>query len=172
MTRHGRGANLELLHGKNIAGLDVLLNLGNLLLQLLERDLVVLNDEGELDHAHTVADGHLLGGSPDETVLLECSHLLLHSVQVCLIVPWLDAQSDDRLGNRLALDGFLLCSLLVVFGHSLGLDSLGFGVLLLVVGSEEVDFVIVIVVTLGSDGCSGGCLNASAGGGSAREGVV
>ena len=44
---------LQLLHGGNVGRLDVVLDLGNLLLELVERDLGVLDDQVDLEHLDT-----------------------------------------------------------------------------------------------------------------------
>jgi hypothetical protein len=69
LTPHQSGGNrLKLLHGEDVGGLDVVLELGALLLDLVERD-VVGDDEGDLELLDTVTDGDEGGGSPNETVL-------------------------------------------------------------------------------------------------------
>lgn len=55
--------------------------------------------------------------------------------------PWLDIQSDDRLGSRL----YLASLLLVVLSKTLGLEFRGSLVLLLVVTAEEIDIIIVLL---------------------------
>lgn len=139
----------------HVAALNVVLDLLDLLLELINGDLVILDDEGELDHVDAVADRNLLGRAPDEAVLLNGTDLLLHSIEVRLVIPGLDLERDDRLGNGLALHLLLLGTLPVVLGNALGLDTLRLGVLLLV-GAKEVDVVIVVVRCGGSSGSGGG----------------
>lgn len=55
--------------------------------------------------------------------------------------PWLDIESDDRLGSRLSLAGLLLG----VLSEALLSDPHGLLILLLVVRAEKVDFVIVLL---------------------------
>ena len=64
--------------------------------------------------------------------------------------PRLDVQSDDRLGGNLGL-GLLL---LAVLGQALLADAGGLGVLLLVVGAEKID--ILVLLLLGGGGGLGG----------------
>lgn len=98
-----------------------------------------------------------LGSSPDQTILLDTSDSLLHGGHVSLVVPWLDLQGDDRLGYLELLTRSKLLSslggfLLVVSGNSLLLDSLSLGIVLLVVGTKEVNVLVVLLlgVLLGS----------------------
>lgn len=62
---------LELLHGNDIRRLDVVLKLSNLLLELVKRDLVVLDDQVNLQLPDAEADGDELGQAPDKAVLLD-----------------------------------------------------------------------------------------------------
>jgi hypothetical protein len=61
-------SRLQLLHGGDIGGLDVVLIRLNLLLQLIERDLLVLNDQVDLELLDTVTDGDKSVRTPDETL--------------------------------------------------------------------------------------------------------
>lgn len=145
----------------------MVLDLLDLLLEVRERDLSVLDDEGDLEHLDTVTDGDELGSTPGQTVLLDSSDLSLHGLHVGLVVPRLDLQGNDRLGDLELLTGSELLSGLsglglVVGGDSLLLDSLGLGIGLLVVRAEEVN---VLVVLLG--GLSGG-----GGGGRGKRGSL
>lgn len=58
--------------------------------------------------------------------------------------PWLDVKGDDGLGSRLDLAGLLL----VVLSKALLLDAGSLSVLLLVVGAEQVDLVVVVLSLL------------------------
>lgn len=149
----GRNASSLEAHKKltsDIGGLDVVLDLLDLLLELVERDLGILDDQVDLEHLDTVADGDELGGTPDKSVLLNSSDLLLHGLHVRLVVPGLDLERDDRLGDLEGLAGGKLlgrlCGLgLLVLGDTLGLDSLGLGVVLLVL-TKEVNVVVVLLL--------------------------
>lgn len=85
--------------------------------------------------------------------------------------PWLNVQSDDRLGSRLGLALLLLA----VLGQTLLTDTGSLGILLLVVRAEQVD---IIVLLLGSGGLGGvqgdlrglGAVDGVRLGGIAREG--
>lgn len=85
------------LHSSNIGALDIVLELGDLLLELVKRDLLVLDDESDLELLDTVADGDELGRAPDEAVLLDATDRLLESSHVGLIVPRLHLESNDGL---------------------------------------------------------------------------
>lgn len=137
-----------------------LTHLGNLLLDLVERNIVG-NDEGDLKLADTVADGDEGRGTPDEALARDGANRLLELGHVGLVVPRLDVHGDNGLadGGR-ALGGLLL----VVGGDTLGLDALALGVLLLVVRAEEVD--VVLVLLLLSAGRGRGAAEERLGGGS------
>ncbi|KAG7151547.1 hypothetical protein HYQ46_012670 [Verticillium longisporum] len=64
---------LWLLHGSNIGGLDVVLETLNLLLEVGQRDLLVLDDEVDLELLDAETDGNELGGTPHQTVLLDAT---------------------------------------------------------------------------------------------------
>jgi hypothetical protein len=77
---------LQLLHSNNVGGLDVVLEFLNLLLQLVQRDLVVLNDQVDLELLDTETNSNQLGSTPNKTVLLDGENVSLELVHVCLIV--------------------------------------------------------------------------------------
>jgi hypothetical protein len=79
-------ARLKLLHGSDVAALDVVLEALDLLLELVEGDLVVLNDQVDLELLDAEADGNELGATPDETVLLDGTDALLKLLHAGLIV--------------------------------------------------------------------------------------
>lgn len=79
-------ANLQLLHGSDVSGLDVVLILLDRLLELIGGDLVVLNDQVDLELLDTEADGNPLGGTPDETVPLNGADVGLELLKVGLII--------------------------------------------------------------------------------------
>ena len=96
--------------------------LGDLLLQLIKRDLLILHDKSNLQLAHTVSNGDELRRTPDETVLLDASNTSFQLLHVGLVVPWLDLERDNRLGSGTGA----LCSLLfLVFSDTLSFDALG-----------------------------------------------
>jgi hypothetical protein len=61
----------------NISGLDVILIFLNLLLELIQRDLLVLNDQVDLELLDTETNSNELRGTPDETILLDGTDVLL-----------------------------------------------------------------------------------------------
>jgi len=77
---------LKLLHGSDVGALDVVLEALDLLLELVERDLVVLNDQVDLELLDAETDGNELGATPDETVLLDGADTLLELLHAGLIV--------------------------------------------------------------------------------------
>lgn len=133
----------------HVGRLHIVLKLGDGVLKVVETDLVVLDDQVDLQLRDTVADGHELGSSPDESVHLDGSHRLLELLHVGLVVPRLDVHRDDGLCRWLLLAGLLrgvLCQPLLT-----EVDG-GLVLLLVFVGTEEVD-----VVVLGG-GLGGRCL--------------
>lgn len=173
VVRHATKSNA---HGRNVGALDVVLELGNLILQIVKRDLrsskeeerqsdaskeapntvdhtylLVLDDDSDLQLGDTVTDSDELGCTPDETVLLDGANALLKSLHVGLVIPWLDLKGDDGLGSGLGLASLLL----LVLGNTLGLDPLSLGILL-VIRAEEVNLVIVISGASGSGSSGGG----------------
>lgn len=64
----------------------MVLELGDLLLELVKRDLVVLNNQVDLELLDTVTDGNEGRGTPDETVLLDGTDVGLELLHVGLIV--------------------------------------------------------------------------------------
>lgn len=139
-----------------------------------------LATRADLELGDTVTDGDKFRETPDKTVLLDGTDTGLESLHVGLIIPRLDVEGDNRLLNAksafmhetrqmigvyadLGGGSNLLGLLLLVGGDTLGLNALGLSILLLIVGSEEVDLVVVIP---SGGGSSGGGLG---GGGSGDE---
>jgi hypothetical protein len=79
-------ANLQLLHGSNIGGLNVVLELLNLALELVGGDLLVLNNQVDLELLNTESEGNPLGGTPDEAVLLNGADVSLELLKVGLVI--------------------------------------------------------------------------------------
>lgn len=159
---------LQLLHGSNVGGLDVVLEGLNLLLEVANGDLLVLNNQVDLELLDTETNGDKLGGTPDEAVQLDGTDLLLEGSHVGLIIytmvrraslewkieqhtPRLDIEGDNGLGNSLGL-GLLL---LLVLGQSLITDTGSLGILLLVVRTEQVDIVVLLGLLGGLGGVDG-----------------
>lgn len=80
------GPSLQLLHSSNVGALDVVLEAVDLLLQLVERDLLVLDHQVDHQLLDTETDGHELGETPDETVLLDATDGFLERLHVRLVV--------------------------------------------------------------------------------------
>lgn len=157
---------LQLLHGSNVGGLDVLLESLNLLGEVSDTDLLILDDHVDLELADTVADGDKLRGTPDKAVHGDSTDTGLESSHVSLVIPGLDVESDDRLGGGLGTLGLLLR---LVLSQALLADSDSLGVLLLIVATEQVD---VIVLLGGSGGGSGGGHRLRAVGGVGSGGIA
>jgi hypothetical protein len=64
----------------------VVLILLNGLLELVGRDLFVFDDQVDLELLNTETDSNKLGGTPDETVPLNGTDILLELFQVGLII--------------------------------------------------------------------------------------
>lgn len=126
----------------NIGGLNVILELSELLLEIIKTNLVILDDQVDLELADTVTDWHKLGGTPDESILGNGTNGGLKGNHVGLIVPWLDIHGDNGLGGWLDLTLLLLAVLL----QALLADTGSLGILLLVVGSEKVDILIILLL--------------------------
>lgn len=77
---------LQLLHGNNVRRLHVVFKLGNLVLELIQRHLLILDDQVDLQLLDTETDRHPLGGTPDQTVLFDTNNSRLESFQVGLVV--------------------------------------------------------------------------------------
>ena len=140
---------LQLLHGSNVGGLDIVLKSFDLLLEIFERDLVVLDDQVNLQLLDAEADRDPLAATPDETVHLDGYDTLLQLLEIGLIVPRLDVHGDDRLGSGLNLALLLLlvlCQSLLALGDDLWVF------LLILVGAEEVNLVLIFWGILGVDG--------------------
>lgn len=139
--------NLELLHGSNIGALDVVLVLSNLLLEVVQRDLVVLNNTVDLELLDTEADLNELRTTPDETVHLNGLDVGKELVEVGLIIPRLDVNGDDRLGSGLSTLSSLLSS---VLSKSLLLQLLSLVIDLIVVRAKEIDIIVLLLSSRGS----------------------
>jgi hypothetical protein len=64
----------------------VVLILLNLLLKLIQRDLLVLNDKVDLELLNTETNGNPLVGTPDKTVLLNLLDVLEELIEVGLVI--------------------------------------------------------------------------------------
>ena len=143
---------LDLVHGSNIATLNVVFDIANLLLQLVNGYLLVLDHAHDLQFVDAVSDGDELGCAPDEAVHADLLDLFEHFVHVSLIVPGLVVEEHGGLGN----DSGLLGLLGMVCSEALLSDPLGLrGLLFLIVGSKQVDIVVVIFGRGRSGFCNG-----------------
>lgn len=77
---------LQLLHGNNVRRLHIVLKLGNLVLKLIQRHFLVLDDQVDLQLLDTEPDRHPLGGTPDQTVLFDANNSCFEGFQVGLVV--------------------------------------------------------------------------------------
>lgn len=97
----------------------------------------------------TVANRDKLASTPDKTVLLNTPHALLKSLHVSLVIPRLDLESDDRLGNLEGLTSSKLLLLLgllsfVVLSNTFGLDPLSLVIGFLIVRAEKVNLIVLL----------------------------
>ena len=126
---------LDLVPRGNVHRLDVVLELHDDVLDVIRRELVVLDDDHHLELLDAEGDGLELVGPPEKAVALDRAVLEHQRLEVDRVVPRLDVDHDVRLGDDgrlLRLRGLLLL-LLVVEG----------GLLLLGHVAEEVDVVVV-----------------------------
>ena len=84
--RHQIETALQLLHSSNVGRLDVVLELLDLLLELVERDLVVFDDQVDLELLDTEADRNELRGTPDKTILLNGANRVFEGLHVSLVI--------------------------------------------------------------------------------------
>jgi hypothetical protein len=127
------------LHGSYIRALNIVFELSNLLLELIQGDFFIFNDQSDLELLDTIADRNQFTVAPNQTILLDRADGILQSLHIRLIIPRLDLERHNRLGDSLRLVGFLC----VVGSNTLGLDSLGLSIVF-VIGAKEVDIVIVL----------------------------
>lgn len=144
----GDGLVMHTLHCCDISALDIVFKLLNLLLELIQADELVLyppspvlenepatkttqltNDEGNLELLDTITNRNELGRTPNKTLLLDRADRFLELGHVGLVVPRLDLERNDRLGNRLGLVSLAR----VVLGDTLGLETLGLLVVFIVI---------------------------------------
>ena len=135
----GPQARSELVEGDDVDGLNLFIELHDLLLDKISGDLIILDSGANDDLEDTVGNGFLLPlGLPEKTVHGDADDLVSEHLQVGLLAPWLHFPNDERLGNGSSLF-LLLLSLLILFLEGLG----GSGSLLRVLLSEWVEVVVV-----------------------------
>lgn len=142
---------LDLVEGSNVDGLDDILEGLDLFLQQIDRHFLVFDDTHDLQFLDAVADGNQFGSSPQKTVHNDATYFALHLGHVGLIVPWLDVEQHGRLGDQ----GGLLGLLLRVGGDTFLTDTRCLSAFFLVVGSEQVNIIIVISWLGGRNGTLG-----------------
>lgn len=99
---------LQLLHSSDIGGLDVVLILLNLLLEIIDGDLGILNNNVDLELLDSEANSNEAGPTPGKTVHLDGEDIGLHLLKIGLIIPRLNIKSDDRFGNCNLLEKLFL----------------------------------------------------------------
>jgi hypothetical protein len=104
------------------------------------------DDERDLQFPDTIADRNKLGGTPDQALLLDRADRLLELGHVRLVVPRLDLERDNRLGNCLGFVGLAR----IVLGYTLSLDTLSLFVLFVVL-SKEINILIVVSTLVNSE---------------------
>ena len=110
----------ELVEGDDIDGLDIILELHDLLFNNICRNLIVLDGGANLDLEDTEGNRLLLPLSfPEETVHLDAENLVSKGVEISLLTPWLHIPDKEGLGDG----GGLLLLVLGLF--SLLLEGLG-----------------------------------------------
>jgi hypothetical protein len=77
---------LQFLHSHDIRGLDVVLVLLNLGLEVVQRNLVVLDDQVQLELLDTETNSDQFRATPDKTVLLDGQNISLELFHVCLVI--------------------------------------------------------------------------------------
>lgn len=97
--RWPNGGETRRKKGRDDTNLNVVLKLGNLLLELVDRDEFVLDDDRHLELLDTETDRDELGETPQETGLLDRADGSLEGGHVGLVVPRLDVEGDERLGD-------------------------------------------------------------------------
>ena len=134
-------AGLDLVHGSNVATLNIVLEVANLLLQLINGYLLVLDHAHDLQFVDAVSNRDKLRCAPDKTVHLNLFDFFEHGVHVSLVVPGLAVEEYRGFGDNSGLLGFLG----MVSCEPLLPDPLGIlGLLFLIVRSKEIDIIVVI----------------------------
>lgn len=150
---------LDLVEGGNVDGLDVVLESGDALLKLINRDEFINDDAVDLELLDAVADGDELGSTPEKALHLNGADELLHLDHVGGVVPGLDVEEDVGLANHL-LASLLGLSLLLLL-----LKILLVLLILLIIITEEVDLVFLLLGRGGGSGGSGSGGGSTSGGG-------
>merc|ERR1719220_2613789 len=137
--------SLDLVHAVDVAGLDIVLELLNLLGQLLYGDLIVNNSAHDLQLLDTITDGDEFGGAPGETVHLDALDRVQHFLVAGLIVPRLNIEEYRGFGDK----GRFLGLLFRVGLQSLSRDSRLLRVIFFFrIGAKQVHVIIVVILPL------------------------
>lgn len=78
--------SLDLLHSGDVGGLNVVLILLDLSLELIGGNLLVLDDNVDLELLNTVTDVDELGGTPNQTVHLDGADVGFELLEVGLVI--------------------------------------------------------------------------------------
>ena len=140
------------MHGSNVRRLDVVLILGDGLLELFQRNLVILNDTVDLELLDTETNVDELVTTPNKTVNLKGLNVSKELIKVSLIIPRLNIEGNNGLSGRLRSLSSLLGG---IFGKSLLLDLLSLLIDFLVVRAEEIDIIVVLLLSGGRSSGSG-----------------
>lgn len=135
----GGGADLDLVESSNVDRLDDILEGLNLLLEQIDGHLLVLNDAHDLQLLDAIADWNQFCGAPQQTVHDDRPDVGLHNGHVGLIVPGLHVQQNGGLGDQ----GGFLGLLGSIGGHSFVTDAGCLCVVFLVVGTKQINIIVV-----------------------------
>ena len=158
----GRVRFLQLGEGDNIGGLDIIIELPNLLLEIINRDLSINNVAHDNNLLQSIGHRLQLSVLPLQTLHLDRTDLILQGLEVGFGVPRLNIKDDNGLSD----DNLSLGSLGGGSGISDPLD-LSLVLLIIIIITEAVEVIIIILSLLLS---SGGGLLSSRGGGSGDGG--
>merc|ERR1711976_386938 len=147
-----RRARLDFVESGNINGLDIVLKSGDLLLQEIRADLVVLDNATDLEFLDTISNGNKFRSTPQETISLNLADFLLQLGHVGLIVPWFNIQENIRLGNENTLLCLLSRLALIISCNTLGLEFFSGCIIFFVVRSKEINVIIVLFFLDGGSG--------------------
>jgi len=86
--------------------LNVILEFSNLFLKFIKRDEFVLDDDGHLKLLDTVTDRNEFRESPNESGFLDGSNGSFEGGHVGLVIPRLDVEGYERLGNSPMKGGY------------------------------------------------------------------
>ena len=79
--------------------MNVILEFSDLILKFIERDEVVFDNDGHLKLLDTVTDRNEFRKSPNESGFLDRSYRGFEGGHIGLVVPGLDVEGYERLGD-------------------------------------------------------------------------